>query len=172
MQFRQGNNSNQYWTKPPVDQGFTLIELIVLIVIIGILAATALPRFVNLTKDARSAAVTSLYGTLQSVTNMAHMACAIQSACLVNTQANSTVMINGNPYSVYSGYPNGGNPVGVNNIDMLITQTGFSVSNPDFNTTTKFSYTTAPDPANCAVSYVEAFNPTTPPVISVIVSGC
>ena len=49
-----------------VQAGFTLIELVVVIVILGILAATALPKFIDLTGDATKAAVAGFAGAIKS----------------------------------------------------------------------------------------------------------
>ncbi len=48
------------------QQGFTLVELIIVIVILGILAVTAAPRFLNFTKDARLAVLDSVTGAIKA----------------------------------------------------------------------------------------------------------
>jgi MSHA pilin protein MshA len=59
-------------------QGFTLIELIIVIVILGILAVTVTPRFIDISSDARVASMQGLKGAIESAAELVFMKAVIQ----------------------------------------------------------------------------------------------
>ena len=80
--------------------GFTLIELVIVIVILGILAAAALPRFTDLSTEARTSAINGLAGSIRSAASIAH---ATQLAKGLNSS--DTVSLEGVAIGMSNGYP-------------------------------------------------------------------
>jgi MSHA pilin protein MshA len=147
------------------QQGFTLIELIVVIVILGILAATALPRFANLQGDARFASVQAAQGALRSASAITHgtfLARNTPAAGVVQIEAQNATNTNGYPLAAEMGQLAG---LGVSGESYTIT-----VATP----TVTVSPVGVANVATCNVTYTESVGGGAAPAITLTASanGC
>lgn len=164
--------------KLKTNKGFTLIELVVVIVILGILAATAAPKFIDLTGDARTSVMEGVQGSVNSAINLAYSKALVES----QTAAQGAIEINGEFYDLAYGYPT---VAGRGDADGTSATDGYSIENlidlssgsdityDDSNG--EFQHGTATDSDNCKVTYTAASisgGVVTPASAAVTDTGC
>ena len=169
------------------QNGFTLIELVVVIIILGILAVTAAPKFINLQSDARESSLKGLQGALQGANSLVYAQAAIDGKETLSvadwaSDADDGVDIGAENVAITSfGYIQASVAEINNAVEVTLGTTGtdWIVDAADSDGTIVIMQNGAPETTGsgnnivgCTLTYAQATSTTNLPTYTVLDNGC
>ncbi len=152
------------------QKGFTLIELIIVIVVLGILAVTAAPQFINFQSDARESTVKGAQASIQGAMQLVYAKSLIDGS---DAAATDTVETENAIIDIIYGYPTAIGDTNGGIAEAAGLGADWTPDDVSDATATTVSYTPgATFNANCAVTYTEATSASAPASVSVVTTGC
>lgn len=144
------------------QQGFTLIELVVVIVILGILAVTAAPKFIDLTSDAKASVVEAVRGSINSAADLAHAKALVAG----ETAQDGAISVANTTIDLTYGWPDETSIAALLELDDDIEQVSGSEGT--------FTHVDATTPADCVAVYdmEDVDSAEVRPSITSTVTGC
>ncbi len=151
--------------------GFTLIELVVVIVILGILAVTAAPRFLNLQGDARASTLEGLKGAINGASGIVYGKAAIRGVenATKDTDVDGILTVYGYPTATSAGVTSALQIDTVNEWEAQYDKTGAVFTQ---KTDKAYKNAKAVRAAKCYVEYAEVSTSGATPVITVDSESC
>ena len=146
------------------QSGFTLIELVIVIIVLGILAATAAPKFINLQSDARISALNGVKAALEGGATLTYSRAALDG---LEQASNANLTVNGNTVAIEFGYPAATQEAIEDVIDLSQNDWAFGTSGALLTIEASGATTT-----DCIVTYAAAADENNRPAIAVIDTGC
>ena len=146
------------------QKGFTLIELVVVIVILGILAVTAAPKFIDLTSDAKASTVQAVQGALNSAADLAH------AKALVEGHNDGALSIAGENIIFTETYPNNASIALLMDIDTSSSNASFVFAVSGGAAT--YTHVDAADGSKCVATYTETTDKNVKPSITSNTDDC